>query len=283
MISKVKYFFLALRNRQRVQICLAKGTASMFNRSIDLTNPISWEFSGFSQNGEDGIIDVLRSQLKAKNRYFIEIGAADGIDNNSAWLSVVDKYNGIMVEGNSRLADTAKALMAPYSIGTEVLNIFVTKDNVVKIKERALCLDPDILSLDIDGNDYYIAKELFKLGFRPKIFVVEYNSVYGPDQAITINYQSEFVFSSADKSKLYYGVSINGWKVLFERMGYRFITVDQNGVNAFFVREDAFDVDFLDSIRGLNFAENQYQYNKFKLTSVEQFKLIEHLTFFQIN
>ena len=84
MISKVKYFFLALRNRQRVQICLAKGTASMFDRSIDLTNPISWEFSGFSQNGEDGIIDVLRSQLKAKNRYFIEIGAADGIDNNSA-------------------------------------------------------------------------------------------------------------------------------------------------------------------------------------------------------
>lgn len=283
MITKLKNFFLNLRNRQRVGICLSKGAAMMTNRKIDLKRPSTWEFSGFSQNGEDGILEVLRNQLSEKNRYFIEIGSADGIDNNSAWLFVAEKYNGIMIEGDKKLADTAKALMTGYSIGTEVLNMFVSKENVIKIKERSLHDNPDVFSLDIDGNDYYIALELFNLGFRPKIFIVEYNSVFGPDKAITIKYKSNFVFSQIDNTNLYYGVSIQGWKVFFKKMGYRFITVDQNGVNAFFVDEKYFNNDFLDSIKGLDYAENQFQLNKFRVPSSEQFKLIEHLPFENIN
>ena len=59
----------------------------MLARRIDLTRPATWEFSGFSQNGEDGILDVLRHQLTRSNRYFIEIGAADGIENNIGALA----------------------------------------------------------------------------------------------------------------------------------------------------------------------------------------------------
>ena len=84
-----------IKNRQRIIIALSKGAAMMNARNIDLTQPETWEFSGFSQNGEDGILDVLRKQLLQSNRYFIEIGAADGIENNSGWLVMAEKYNGI--------------------------------------------------------------------------------------------------------------------------------------------------------------------------------------------
>lgn len=282
MIKKLKNYFLHQRNRQRVSICLSKGCAMMLNRKINLTQPSTWEFSGFSQNGEDGIIDVLRSQLNIKNRYFIEIGAADGIDNNSAWMLVAEKYNGIMVEGNPALSNVANELIAGYSIGADVMNLFVSTENLVDIKKQALYLNPDVMSLDIDGNDYYIANKLFSLGFRPKIFVVEYNSVFGPEKSITIMYNKDFMLSKADKNNLYYGVSIQGWRLFFEKVGYRFITVDQNGVNAFFVDEKCFDSEFLNNINSLDFAENQFQLNKFRVPSSEQFKLIQDLSFYSI-
>ncbi|HSB19970.1 MAG TPA: hypothetical protein VLD85_08190, partial [Anaeromyxobacteraceae bacterium] len=61
---------LEVRDRQRIAIALARGGAMMQARRIDLSRPGTWEFSGFSQNGEDGILDVLRSQLTSSNRYF---------------------------------------------------------------------------------------------------------------------------------------------------------------------------------------------------------------------
>ncbi len=251
-------------------------------RDIDLTRPDTWEFSGFSQNGEDGILDILRKRLNSRNRYFIEIGAADGIENNSAWLVVAEKYNGIMIEGNSELVERARRSVIGLSIGAECHQMFVTIDTVQNIKKLSLYANPDIISLDIDGNDYYIAEEIFKVGFRPKIFVVEYNSVYGPDQSITIEYKPDFVFTSAHDTHLYYGVSISGWRNFFEKHNYHFVTVDQNGVNAFFVDPCCFDAEFLDRIQGVTFVENQSQYKKFRVPWKQQFTLIEDQIFVAI-
>jgi len=271
-----------IKNRQRIIIALSKGAAMMSARNIDLTKPETWEFSGFSQNGEDGILDVLRKQLLQSNRYFIEIGAADGIENNSGWLVMAEKYNGIMIEGDPKLVKRASQLVVNYSIGVECLNMFITRENVHELKSLAFHHDPDIFSLDIDGNDYYIAQAILDGGFRPKIFVVEYNSVYGPDRNLTIEYKDDFVFTKAHPTHLYYGVSIAGWRNFFESRGYRFVTVDRNGVNAFFVDPTAFNPDFLDNIKGLAFAENRYQLRKFRMPSDKQFPLIADQKFFSI-
>ena len=83
MINRIRRTFSDLQDRQRIAIALAKG-ARMSARRIDLRAPATWEFSAFSQNGEDGILDVLRSKLIDANRSFIEIGASDGIENNTA-------------------------------------------------------------------------------------------------------------------------------------------------------------------------------------------------------
>jgi len=282
MIRKLKNYLMDNRDRQRINIALSKGLGMMNTRSIDLTNPVTWEFSGFSQNGEDGILDVLRHQLINSNRYFIEIGVSDGIQNNSAWLVVAEQYYGIMIEGNSKLLERAKRMIEGYSIGAECYNMFVTRENVQNLKSMSFHHDPDVLSIDIDGNDYYIAKAILDCGLRPKIFVVEYNSVYGPDRSETIEYRDDFNFKKAHPTELYYGVSISGWRIFFDRYGYRFLTVDRNGVNAFFVDPVFFNATFLSGIKGLIFAENGFQYKKFHKSSEEQFALIADQKFISI-
>lgn len=282
MIKKLRKLFWYMIDRPRVNIALSKGAAMMPARNIDLTRPATWEFSAFSQNGEDGILDVLRSQLLDSNRYFVEIGSADGIENNTAWLVIAEKYNGLMVEGNKKLAERANHIVFSHSAGAECLNIFVDQNNISHLASLAVFNDPDVFSLDIDGNDFYIAQAVFNAGFRPKIFVVEYNSVYGPEKSITIEYQADFDFSKSHPTQLYYGVSIAGWRKFFSQQGYRFVTVDRNGVNAFFVDPDCFDESFIADINGLNFAENQFQLRKFRMPSKEQFELIADQKFISI-
>lgn len=276
------YYLLDFLAWQRINAAIAKGGAMMQARRIDLSDPATWEFSGFSQNGEDGILDVLRRQLKASNRFFVEIGAADGIENNSSWLAVMEKYNGLMIEGNSWLASRANRTVVPFSIGVECINLFVDTKNIGNIKELMSHLDPDVFSLDIDGNDYYIAQSVFAAGIRPKIFVVEYNSVFGPDRSLTIEYQDDFSYSKQDSTQLYYGVSLSAWKKLFNQHDYEFITVERNGVNAFFVDRSQFDSDFLKNVNGLEFAENRFQRRKFRMPDEKQFELIETRKFVDV-
>lgn len=280
-------FLLGLRDRQRINIALTKGSISKLNREVNLHDPSSWEFSGFSQNGEDGIIDVLCSQIIAdKNKYFIEIGAADGIDNNSAWPLITKKFNGLMIEADQELARTAQRIIKSSSNsnnhGLSVLQQFVTVDNIGEIKAATQFLNPDFMSLDIDSMDYYVAKKILDSGFRPKIFVVEYNSVFGPTNPLTIKFDKDFIFGKADPSFLYYGVGIAAWRYLFEQNNYKFITVDSNGVNAFFVDPTCFNGEFLDNISNNNFVENQLQKEKFRLDHNGQFNIIKHLDFFDV-
>jgi hypothetical protein len=282
MIKKLINYLQDVRDRQLMNISLSKGGAMMHSRNIDLTQPGTWEFSGFSQNGEDGILNVLCGQLLKSNRYFIEIGSADGIQNNSSWLVVAEQYNGLMIEGDKRLVDRAKRLIPRYSIGVECLEMFVNSENIKELKSLSIHDNPDVFSLDIDGIDYYIAKAIMDGGFRPKIFVVEYNSVYGPTQSMTIPYQDDFVFTKAHSTHLYYGVSICAWKKLFSQYGYRFITLDRQGVNAFFVDPACFSADFLNGVNKFNFVENSYQYKKFKGAFKKQFELIADQEFVYI-
>ena len=282
MLTKLKNVIYDNRDRQRILIKLSKGIAMSQSRNIDLRNPNSWEFSGFSQNGEDGIIEILRNNLSTQDRYFLEIGSADGIDNNTAWLLFTQSYNGIMIDGDSNLVERAQRMVSSYSIGLRICNMFVTKDSITNIKNYSKTLTPDIFSLDIDGNDYFIAEEIFSNGFRPKIFVVEYNSTFGPDDSLTIKPHDNFEYLSFHKSGLYYGVSISAWKKLFLKNGYKFITVDSKGVNAFFVEPQYFNETFLENIESCNFIENESQFLRFGVNYKEQFNIIKSMTFTNI-
>ena len=282
MFGVLKNYLFDLRDRQRMNLAISKGAAMRQARKVDLTLPTTWEFSGFSQNGEDGVLDVLRSQLLSSNRYFVEIGSADGMENNSSWLVVAEQYNGLMIEGSPALVERVNRLVVRHSIGVECKNVFLTQENARDLTALAMHQDPDVFSLDIDGNDYYVLQELLKNGLRPRIVVVEYNSVYGPDRSLTIEYDRDFYFKKAHPTELYYGVSIAGWRKILGDYGYRFVTVEKNGVNGFFVDPEFFDSAFLDGVQGCQFSENRYQLMKFRKSSEEQFELIADQKFFSI-
>lgn len=282
MLNRIKNIIYDNRDRQRVLIKLNKGIAGSQSRVLNINDPKSWEFSGFSQNGEDGIIDILRKNLTEQNNYFIEIGSADGIDNNTAWLLFSESYNGIMIDGDSKLTQRARRIISSYSIGLQIHNIFVNLESVSRIKNISKTLNPDVFSLDIDGIDYFIAKKLFEIGFRPKIFVVEYNSVFGPNKSLTIEPLENFNYLKLHKSGLYYGTSIKAWKKLFFKYNYRFISVDSKGVNAFFANPDYFQPIFLNKIKPYDFVENELQLTKFKVSNEEQFQIIQNMKFTKI-
>jgi hypothetical protein len=266
---------------QIISNALTKGSIASASRVIDSSKPNTWEFSAFSQNCEDGIIDYLTRKITNPNKYFIEIGASTGIECNSAYLAYVQKFSGLMIDGSKTAIEQAKSIV--HSLGVSYHSQFVTLANIKDIKQLSLYSNPDLFSWDTDGNDYYFVKELFAVGFRPKIIVVEYNSAFGPDKKITIEYAADFYINTAHETALYYGCSIALWRTLFEEKNYTFVTVDSNGVNAFFIDNSQFDVDFSNAINGKDFVENFYQFNKFRCTWENQFKLIQDMPFYTID
>ncbi len=246
----------------RMATAYSRASATAAARKPDPTRPISWEFSGFSQHGEDGIVDYLCGQMAQPNRYFFEIGGADGLQNCSAWLAFARRFSGVMVEGNPDLSRRCvQVLKAAKCHNILAVNQLVDQDNIASLMKRCPHSAPDVFIIDIDGIDYYIVERVLEMGFLPKLMVVEYNSVFGPEQAVTIPYEPTFSRRAAHESLLYYGVSLAGWRALLEAAGYRFVTVDSNGTNAFFIQPDAFPEGFADGLTGLDFRDNQSDKN----------------------
>ena len=275
-------------NLLEVNKSLARAAATKDLPHLDKQNPLTWEFSGFSQNGEDGLLDYLIKQLKISDKDFLEIGSSNGVENNTAWLAVAKRFSGIMVEGSEGAAKKAKKFVDQFCIGVDVFNLWVNVKNGKDLINKMSSLTPDIFSIDIDGNDYYITKFLMDLGLRPKIIIVEYNSAFGPLESKTIEYDKHMLIRNgkgmdfSEETRLYYGVSIKGWQNYFSSIGYKFVTVDSNGVNAVFMDPDHFDTGFINKIKGINFQENFFQMRFFKTNWESQFEKIRHLDFFEI-
>jgi len=260
---------------QRMSFSTSRGSIGVGTRKLDPSDARTWEFSAFSQNCEDGITDQLTSLIREPNRYFLEIGAADGLENNSSYLALVKKYSGIMVEGSRFRSTWAKAFLAPQCLGVEFLNCYVTERSAPNIVERCRFRDPDFFSLDIDGTDYYVLQACFEAGLRPKVLCLEYNSAFGPDRAVTIPYADKFDIRAAHPSKLLYGVSLAGWKQIMASKGYEFITVDSNGVNAFFADPQALDLPSVVDLKRFVWRENVTQLVTFRCEWAGQFELIK--------
>lgn len=235
----------------------ARAAATAATRNITPHDPRTWEFAGFSQHGEDGILDVLCSQLNSKARFFVEIGSADGLENCSAWLAFAHAFGGVMVEGDPALSAACRTILDAGRVwNVWPIEQMVDSSNVDRIMKLCPYRNPDVFVIDIDGIDFHVLEAVLNLGYRPKIIVVEYNSALGPDQAITVPYEPRFERFRAHPSGLYYGASIAAWRGLLESHEYWFVTVESSGTNAFFVDPAEFQHSFLTGIRGSDFAMN---------------------------
>lgn len=274
MVTRLARYLYQVRALQRINMALTRGAVGAATRVLDPVDPRSWVFCGFSQNGEDGILDVLTRRLLSSNRYFLEIGASDGLENNTTWLALVRRFGGLMIEKDRTLSDRARLLLAPLNPGLDTLCCAVTVEDAAALCTRLPHPDPDVFSLDIDGVDYYIAERLLASGLRPKICVVEYNSAFGPELRATIPYDAQFSARNGHGQSLYFGCSIGGWRRLFESRGYRFLTVEPNGVNAFFIDPSAFPPAFTEGIRGVPFADSCSHVREYRGTWRDHLELL---------
>jgi hypothetical protein len=282
MLQKIPRYLNQLRSLHRLSFAMSKAAATAPLRQLDPTQPSTWEFSGFSQHGEDGIIDYLTRRLRNPRGYFIEIGCSNGLENNSTWLALARSFSGLMIDGNEEDLAWCQYLLRPMNYGLTFHHMFVARENIGSVRQLARHAEPDVFSLDIDGNDYHIAESLLSAGFRPNIWVVEYNSAFGPTQSITIPYRPDFRVEQAHGKDLYCGCSVSGWQRLMARSGYRFVTVDLSGTNAFFVDPDRFDPAFISNLSGLSFQENCSHQREYNTGWEAQFDLIKGLEFVQI-
>ena len=195
------------------------------------------EYQVLSQNGEDGIIYEIFKRIGTASKYFVEFGVGNGTENNSAYL-LMQNWQGSWIEGSP---DHCNAMKENYSNiiknnRLQVKESFITKDNICALfNELKVPVDLDFLSIDIDGNDYWIWKELSK--YKPRVIAIEYNASVGPHVEWVMPYNENHVWNGKDVGH-YFGASLKSFELLGDSLGYSLVGCNLTGANAFFVRKD---------------------------------------------
>ena len=175
-----------------------------------------------SQNGEDGVIEALFECIGETNRYFVEFGVEDATECNTSAL-LERGWQGLMMDSSH---------VSKHPLAT-IRNEYVYAENINALFQKYSVPDQfDLLSIDIDGNDFWVWREIV---VRPRVVVIEYNASYPPHQCRTIVYQPLFQWTGTD----YFGASLLALQKLGQRKGYTLVHCERIGANAFFVANEA--------------------------------------------
>ena len=195
------------------------------------------EFKVFSQNGEDGIIQFLIHKIPEIPRTFIEFGVETYLESNTRFLLMHNSWKGLVIDGSKENIENIKAQDLYWRFDLTAVERFITKENINSIfKENGFSGEIGILSIDIDGNDYWVWEQISEV--QPVIVIAEYNSYFGSERPISVPYKSDFYRTNAHFSNLYFGASLSALNHLAEVKGYSLIGCNRSGNNAFFVRKD---------------------------------------------
>lgn len=207
------------------------------NKSKTSNNLQDYEFKVTSQTGEDGIIQYLINKIPIKNKIFVEFGVENYTEANTRFLLQNDNWSGLIIDGNKENMESVRNSTLGWKYGITPIASFITKDNINDIiKSAGIEGEIGILSVDIDGNDYWVLDAIDCV--NPQILIVEYNSIFGSSAKITIPYDENFVRREKHYSNLYYGASISALTELANKKGYSLVGSNKFGNNLFFVRQD---------------------------------------------
>jgi len=205
------------------------------------------EFKVSSQWGEDGIIDWLieRANIPPVSQSFIEFGVESYREANTRFLLQNRNWRGLIMDGSSSMISAVQEDSVAWAHDLTVQPAFITRENINNlISSAGFVGDIGLLSIDLDGNDYWIWEAIDVV--RPILCICEYNAVFGDQYPISIPYDAAFNRTSAHHSNLYFGASITALTSLAARKGYRFVGTTSAANDAFFVRED-YATQFVDS------------------------------------
>jgi hypothetical protein len=197
----------------------------------------SAEFKIFSQWGEDGIVHYLLRHVTVPNQIFVEFGVENYQEANTRWLVEAHNWSGLVLDGSPQHVEAIKSDVIYWKHQLKAVSAFVDADNINRlIKENGISGDIGLLSVDIDGMDYWVWKAIDVV--TPAIVIVEYNSLFGPTKSVTVPYDAGFVRQKAHYSWSYYGASLAALVSLGKTKGYVFVGSNSAGNNAFFVKSD---------------------------------------------
>ena len=190
----------------------------------------------FSQNGEDGILDYIITMLKIIKPNFIEIGVGTYVEANTRFI--YDRFypKGIIIDVEKSLSSKVFSNINSWKGDLRIIEEKVSTKNINKIISKHCDFNVDIFSLDIDSIDYWIIDKL-----KPnisKIFVAEYNPVFGSSLEVTVPNLANFDRGKYHYSHLCYGMSLKALINLMSKKNYYFIGSNSLKNNAFFVSND---------------------------------------------
>ena len=242
-------------------------------------------FKVFSQWDEDGIIQYLVNKLPIPNKTFIEFGVENFEESNSRFLMVNDHWRGMVLDASASDIQYIQRHRIFWQYDLQAKSAWITRENINELLQSSgFGDDVGLLSIDIDGNDYWIWEAIESI--RPRIVIVEYNSLLGL-QPIAVPYKKDFARTASHYSNLYYGSSLGALHHLAQKKGYLLLGSNVWGHNAFFIRAD-----IAGEFRGLALRD-AYVESKFresrnsegKLSYVrgnDRIQLIKHLPVVQV-
>jgi hypothetical protein len=192
-------------------------------------------FRKYSQFEEDGILLYLFSLIPPINRTCVEICAGNGRECNTANLIINHGWWGHLFDGNARNVEVATQFFAEHKDTflhpPRFSKAWITAENVNELITQSGAAGPiDLLSLDIDGMDYWVWKAITVI--QPQVVVCEIHNPIPADKALTVPYSPDFVLKTED----YAGASLAAMCKLGKEKGYRLVGTHRFGFNAFFVK-----------------------------------------------
>ncbi|KAL4175867.1 hypothetical protein KRP22_000826 [Phytophthora ramorum] len=190
------------------------------------------EWGIHSQNGEDGILQKIFRHIGTKSKAYVEFGTESGHECNTRLLREVHGWKGLLMD--SGYEDNA----------IDLHREFITRDNFMHLLgekyQKLVPHDLDLLSIDVDFNDFWLLSAVDLSVVAPRVVLVEVNSHIPPSEARTVQYDdSEDGSGGWDGFSSYFGGSVAAFHRWGTQNGYSLVYCESHGVNCFLVRNDA--------------------------------------------
>lgn len=267
-----------------VKINVGQLQAGLNNLKSSIDNLHEVEFQVFSQWGDDGIIQYLANKIHFPNRTFIEFGVENYQESNTRFLLLNNDWSGFVIDGSKENIDFVKNDPISWACDLHAHAEFITKENInALLKIPPFNSEIGILSIDIDGNDYWVWEAISTVS--PVLVIAEFNSIFGKNTKWTIPYDPSFFRTSKHASNCYYGASLGALNFLAEKKGYTLVGCNSKGNNAYFIRNDK----MVSAIRAKT-VEEAYVESKFReayvngerISGRDRIKLLEGLEVYDI-
>tara|TARA_Y100000816_G_scaffold290454_1_gene279167 strand:+ start:5178 stop:6053 length:876 start_codon:yes stop_codon:yes gene_type:complete len=224
-------YILFIRTYKKFKREISKEKTNIkYSQNLDQINDYEYKYT--SQNNEDGIINYIFSKIP-NNKLFVEIGFSY-YECNSLNL-IKNGWNGKLIDINKEECLSIKRLISFFypKSKIQVINKKILKENINNIVFSGLEKNTlDFFSLDIDGNDYWVLKELNTE--KINVLCCEYNHYLGNNVKKTIPYNPDHQW----KNNGCFGASLNAISELLDKKGFYLIGVESSGTNAFFIKKN---------------------------------------------